>query len=58
MNRFRGRLMPKHRRSKLGPTRYFPRCSSRGCVKPLAKGQHVGPCEDCKAELRAALGIR
>lgn len=41
-------LHPRRRRSRLGPTRYLPRCK---CSKPLpvrdGVQQHTGPCETC-----------
>jgi hypothetical protein len=45
------RLCPRTKRSKLGPTRYQPRCNVRRgkqpCNNPLPKGQHVGVCDRC-----------
>lgn len=49
-------LFPPRRRSKLGPTRYVPRCK---CGTPLPKRgdiqQHVGACEACSERMLVAL---
>jgi hypothetical protein len=62
MSNVNGKLTPRRRRSKLGPTRYQPRCKARGCVNPLETGvvgpfrsstetgKHVGLCVRCRAE--------
>jgi hypothetical protein len=42
-------LCPKRKRSKLGPTRYQPRC--KRCIAPLPEGRHVGNCDPCNAEI-------
>lgn len=49
-------LMPKRRRSKLGPTRYVPRCKC-GAALPIRYGeqQHCGPCEPCREAVLMAL---
>lgn len=54
----KSKLFPKRRRSRLGPTRYVPRCKRKHCLTPLSHGNHTGLCEGCKEEVRAFLGIR
>ena len=54
--RLRG-LVSKRKRSKLGPTRYFPRCQKRECNRALPIQTHTGYCYPCQLEFRRALGI-
>jgi hypothetical protein len=47
-------LCPRKKRSRLGPTRYFPRCK-RCVVNGLEAGEHVGLCKSCQEEVFAIL---
>lgn len=51
-------MFPARRRSRLGPTRYVPRCK---CGAPLDRRgdyqQHIGPCESCHAKMLAFLRL-
>lgn len=55
------RLMPAHRRSSLGPTRYVARCVSRWrrigrpCWNALPDGEHIGLCLECRAIVKRLL---
>lgn len=52
-------LTPKRKRTRLGRTRYVPRCAvmrgKKPCWRPLPLNEHVGVCTQCRDKLLDAL---